>query len=133
MDQSRKRDRWIDDADNSQILSVYFPRTFPNKAANRMNQYMVEIDLPALMTQQFMSLVPSQRAMVNELMSEGRIDSYTLSLDRRRLWVIFIAETESEVNEALDGFPIMPYCSAEVSELMFHNTMTRELPVISLN
>ncbi|MEL7338850.1 MAG: muconolactone Delta-isomerase family protein [Bacteroidota bacterium] len=98
-----------------------------------MNQYMVEIDLPAMMTQQFMSLVPSQRALVNELMSEGRIDSYTLSLDRRRLWVIFIAETEAEVNETLDGFPIMPYCSAEVSELMFHNTMTRELPVISLN
>ncbi|MEM6347476.1 MAG: muconolactone Delta-isomerase family protein [Bacteroidota bacterium] len=98
-----------------------------------MNQYMVEIDLPALMTQQFMSLIPAQRTLVNELMSEGKIDSYTLSLDRSRLWVIFLAETELEVSDTLDNFPIMPYCDYEISELMFHNTMTRELPVISLN
>ncbi len=94
---------------------------------------MVEIDLPALMTQQFMSLIPSQRTMVNELMSQGKIDSYTLSLDRRRLWVIFLADTELEVSDLLEDFPIYPYCEFEVSELMFHNTMTRELPVISLN
>ncbi len=98
-----------------------------------MNQYMVEIDLPALMTQQFMSLIPAQRTLVNELMSDGKIDSYTLSLDRRRLWVIFLAETELEVSDTLDSFPIMPYCDYQISELMFHNTMTRELPVISLN
>lgn len=98
-----------------------------------MNQYMVEIDLPTLMTQQFMSLIPTQRSMVNELMSDGKIDSYTLSLDRRRLWVIFLADTDLEVSGLLESFPIYTYCEFEISELMFHNTMTRELPVISLN
>lgn len=98
-----------------------------------MNQYMVEIDLPTLMTQQFISLIPAQRSMVNELMSDGKIDSYTLSMDRSRLWVIFLMDTESEVIELLESFPIIPYCEFELSELMFHNTMTRQLPVISLN
>lgn len=122
------------------ISKVIFPKYYvyifpaiPNKAIIGMNQYMVEVDLPALMTQQFMSLIPAQRTLVNELMSEGKIDSYTLSLDRRRLWVIFLADTELEVSDLLESFPIMPYCDFEISELMFHNTMTRELPVISLN
>ncbi len=97
-----------------------------------MNEYMVEIDLPPL-TQEFMALIPAQRTLVNQLMTDGAIASYTLSLDRARLWVIVMAESEAQAAAILDTFPIMPYCEAEINPLMFHNAMPRELPVISLN
>jgi muconolactone delta-isomerase len=97
-----------------------------------MNQYMVEIDLPPI-TQEFMSLVPAQKRTINRLMADGSIESYTLSLDSARLWVVILAQSEQEVHDILDVFPIMPYCDAEVSGLKFHNAMSRELPVISLN
>lgn len=93
---------------------------------------MVEIDLPPI-TQEFMSLIPEQRSLVNQMMQDGNIASYTLSLDRERLWVILVAKSEAEATDILDQFPIMPYCSAEINALMFHNATSRELPVISLN
>jgi muconolactone delta-isomerase len=94
---------------------------------------MAEIYLPEEFTQEFMSLIPSQRSHINQLMSEGVISSYTLTLDRSRLWVIFLADSSEVVWEALDGFPIIQYIEADIHELMFHNTVSRDLPVISLN
>ena len=98
-----------------------------------MNQYMVEILLPQPLTRDFMSLVPAQRAIVNKLVHEGTIRSYTLTMDRSRLWVVMVAEDEDDVTEILDGFPIMPYAEADVHELMFHDMATHELPRLSLN
>lgn len=98
-----------------------------------LNQYMVEIELPGVMTQKFMSLIPAQRARVNELMMAGDLRSYTLALDRSRLWVVVNARSEATVQTVLDSFPIMPYCEARVHELLFHDMATHELPRMSLN
>lgn len=98
-----------------------------------MNQYMTEIYLPEVITQEFMSLIPSQRAHINQLMSDGVISSYTLKLDRSKLWVIFLAESQDEVSEKLARFPIIDYIESDIHELMFHNMVSRDLPVISLN
>lgn len=100
---------------------------------NIYHQFMVDIDLPEVMTPEFRSLIPTQRVMVNELMNEGTILSYTLSLDRAKLWIVMVAESEEEVEEIISDFPIMDYSFAAIYELMFHETITRELPRISLN
>ncbi|MEO1449832.1 MAG: muconolactone Delta-isomerase family protein [Bacteroidota bacterium] len=97
------------------------------------NQYMVEIYLPPEMTQEFMNLIPSQRAQVNSLVKEGTIRSYTLSMDRQRLWVVMVEENESTLVDRLNTFPIMPYCEYEIHSLMFHDMASQELPRISLN
>lgn len=44
--------------------------------------FMVEFELPESLTEYFLSLVPSQRETVEILMSEGKIRSYSLALDR---------------------------------------------------
>ncbi|MEZ4776806.1 MAG: muconolactone Delta-isomerase family protein [Bacteroidia bacterium] len=100
---------------------------------NLYHQYLVDIELPETLTPEFMSLIPEQRAQVNELMNEGTILSYTLALDRSRLWVIIVARSEEEVDEVLDSMPIMEFSFATIHELMFHETNARELPRISLN
>lgn len=98
-----------------------------------MNQYMVEIFLPHTLTQEFMSLIPAQRAVVNRLVHEGTIRSYTLALNRSRLWVVMTAKDQEEVNSILDEFPIMPHSESESYELMFHDMASHELPRLSLN
>ena len=100
---------------------------------NIYHQYMVDIELPETLTPEFMALIPEQRAVTNELMNDGSIASYTLALDRSRLWVIMVAESEKEVKELLDTMPIMPYSRPTIHELMFHENATRDLPRISLN
>lgn len=98
-----------------------------------LNQYMAEITLPGEMSQQFMNLIPDQRAHINLLMQEGTIRSYSLALDRRLLWVVLIAASVWEAESILASFPIMAYCEAKIHELMFHDMVTHELPRISLN
>lgn len=97
------------------------------------NQYMVEIYLPHPMTQEFMNLIPSQRAQVNSLVKEGTIQSYSLSMDRERLWVVMVESNEDELISRLDTFPIIPFCEYEIHSLMFHDMASQELPRISLN
>ena len=96
-------------------------------------QYMVEIALPAIFTAEFASLIPAQRARINHLLIQGDIRSYTLSLDRSRLWVVMSGRDEEHIEAILDTFPIMEHCVATIHELMFHDMATHEAPRISLN
>jgi len=97
-----------------------------------MNEYMIDIDLPE-MTQEFISLIPSQIVVINKLMKTGKISSYTLSSDRTKLWVLINAETEKEVVDILKEFPIYPYLIFNVYKLAFNNTISVFLPKVSLN
>ena len=94
---------------------------------------MVEIELPGVFTAEFASLIPAQRARINMLIHDGNIKSYTLALDRSRLWVVMVGDDESKIEHILDSFPIMPYCQANIHELMFHDSAVHEMPRISLN
>ena len=93
---------------------------------------MVEFELPAVLTEDFVRLIPRQREMVNRLLAEGKIRSYSLSLDRTRLWVVFVAETEFEVMETISHFPLGVYMTPSISELAFHNAQDMVLQ-FSLN
>jgi muconolactone delta-isomerase len=97
-----------------------------------MNEYMVDIDLPEL-TQEFVSLIPSQIVTTNKLMKSGKISSYTLSSDRTKLWVLINAESEKEATDILKTFPIYPYLDFNIYKLAFNNTISVFLPKLSLN
>ncbi len=100
---------------------------------NIMYEFMVEIDLPVPFTEEFLGLVPRQRAMINRLMNEGTITSYALSLESGKLWVSLIAGTVENVNELIDSFPIAPHILYRVNRLTFHNSISFKLPNFSLN
>jgi hypothetical protein len=94
--------------------------------------YMVEIELPEEPDLEFYRLIPDQRAAINKMMEAGKILSYSLSLDRMRLWVVMAAESEFDVLDCVGDFPMIQYMKPEVTELMFHQMATSLLP-ISLN
>ena len=94
---------------------------------------MVDIELPGTITDEFAALIPFQRSRINDLMSEGKISSYSLSMDRARLWVIVNAASVDEVHGVIGSFPIFSYIKFEIRELMFHNSIRLLHPQFSLN
>ena len=93
---------------------------------------MIEFDLPQVFTEEFMALIPKQRYVLNELMSRGEIQSYSLALDRSKLWMVVVGENEFEVIELIDQLPLSIFMTPDISELMFHNTASLSLE-FSLN
>lgn len=98
-----------------------------------MKEYMVEIKLPHEFSSKFIALIPKQRAMVNELLGKHRILHYTLSADRVRLWIVFSAKSRKEVESMIAEFPLIEWMRYQINDLSFHNSIYRDLPVISLN
>ena len=47
-----------------------------------MNQYLFDITLPEELTEEFVSLIPRQRAHIETLMVKGVVTSYGLAFDR---------------------------------------------------
>lgn len=98
-----------------------------------VNQYLVEIDLPRVLTPDFANLIPAQRATVNRLLQNGDIKSYALALDRSKLWVVMVGKTQDQVTELLESFPIIDFCETSINELLFHDMASHELPRMSMN
>ncbi len=98
-----------------------------------MQQYMVDITLPEDLTQDFIELIPQQRAFINKMFERGIIISYSLTLDRSKLWVTFYSATQDDVERVIRKFPIADYITYRIHELAFHNSLSTVLPAVSLN
>jgi muconolactone delta-isomerase len=98
-----------------------------------MNQFMVEINLPDQRPEDFIKLIPSHRAHINRLLARGIILSYSLSLDRKKVWSVITGRNESEVERVLQNFPIINWLNYDIHELAFNNNMIQILPKFSLN
>ena len=98
-----------------------------------MKQFMIYTKLPDVLSEEFLSLVPKQRAMVYSLMRKGTIMSYSLSVDRSQLWVVMDVASEVNVIELLAEFPLIHFMKPEIHELLFHNSIHVNIPNLSLN
>ena len=94
---------------------------------------MFHLELKPL-SEPMIALIPSHREYVNRAFAEGRMLSYSVSLQREHVWCVINAEDESEAMGIVAGFPLSPYFADVVSvPLLFHNTLPAALPGISLN
>jgi len=98
----------------------------------QLKQYIVEFDIidpydPVLYAQ-----IPDQRVAVNQLFTTGKLVMYTLTMDRSKLWAIFVVSAESELLNLIDSLPLSQYMDYQYKELMFHQSI-RLLPTMSLN
>jgi len=98
-----------------------------------MSNYLVDIDLPNSFSEEFVALIPDQRAHVNRLLGEGMISSYTLAMDRSKLWATLPAKSEEEVMDILAHMPLMKFMRVNIYELAFHETVHAGLVHVSLN
>ncbi|MEL6122396.1 MAG: hypothetical protein AAFQ02_07015 [Bacteroidota bacterium] len=96
-----------------------------------LNQYMVEFDVPPL-SDDLLDLIPDQRDVVDDMFASGKLLSYSLTEDRRKLWAVMLAQSESELIMLIDMLPMTGYMDYNYHELMFHNTV-HLIPSMSLN
>jgi muconolactone delta-isomerase len=94
---------------------------------------MVDIKLPEFISEEFVSLIPYQRSQVNRLMGRGVLNSYSLSLDRGRIWTVVNADTQKDAERTLNTFPLMKFMSYDIYKLAFNNNISQILPKFSLN
>lgn len=94
--------------------------------------YMVEFDLPDSLTDEIMSVIPRHREHVDRLLGEGIIQHYSLAIDRSKLWVVIVANSEEEVGEIIADFPLIDYMTPKIHTLMFSNSHS-DIPMINLN
>jgi hypothetical protein len=98
-----------------------------------MNDYMVIIRFISPFSEEFISLIPEQRAAANELMEKGIITSYSLSIDRRILWINLHVSSRDSVDETLQRMPLFKFMRYETVDLMFHNSPVSAPMLFSLN
>ncbi len=96
-------------------------------------QFMVDFTMPEVLTEEFMNMIPYQRAVINRLFGEGKLTNYALSLENSKLWAVFNARSEMEVMDMIADLPLTPFLDVEISMLTFYNTTQAEMPDFSLN
>lgn len=85
-----------------------------------MNEYMIVVRFIASSSEEFINLIPEHRKLVNELMEKGIISGYSLSSDRRILWITMLASSKEAAEKTLQLTPLYDYMRFEIYDLMFH-------------
>lgn len=99
---------------------------------NSTTQYMVEFDIKYADVETFMTLIPEQRKIVDLYFLDGSLLSYSLNMNRSKLWAVFSVDTENKLLLLIDGLPLTQFMDYNYHELMFHNGL-HMIPSISLN
>jgi|SRR4051812_36363926 len=91
------------------------------------------ITINFFMDDQFMTLVPPHRTYVNYLINKGIIDSYGVSIESYRCWIMMICEDKDEVRTYLKKSPLFSYWTFEIDELVVYDGQTYRLPTLQMN
>lgn len=98
-----------------------------------MKAFMADIDLPLIQDQNFMDKIPDQRLIVDQLMSDGKISNYAVSMDRNKLWVLVEANDVNEAELIIQCFAIIDDIEYSINELLFNQRAILDIPNFSLN
>jgi muconolactone delta-isomerase len=102
-----------------------------NLINNPFSKYQVTIHFE--MDNDFMSLVPSHRVYINNLIDKGTIEYYSVSMETQRCWMIVNAITKKEVQTMLNKSPLKKYWTIEIDELFVYDAQSYRLPAFQLN
>ena len=98
-----------------------------------LDTFQVHIKLPEIFTKRFVSFIPKQRQLVNDLLEKRVILNYALSMDRSNLWVTMQAKNQLAVMDILATFPIINDVKVEIFELAFFDSAHIGMPEIIMN
>jgi aspartate 1-decarboxylase len=99
-----------------------------------MPSFAVSLRLPDSFTEDFLAIIPQHRAVINQLLSEHIIETYAISANRGRGWVIVNGEDEEAVRAIVAQFPLYSYLEVmAIDELFIFDSAASRFPHISLN
>jgi muconolactone delta-isomerase len=64
------------------------------------------------------ALIPREQAHIKMLMERGIVQTLYISTDRLQIWVIMQSDSQMEVEQELQAFPLYPYMQAEITPLL---------------
>lgn len=102
-------------------------------ASDLSKQVKYQVTIYFKMDEEFMTLVAPHRTYVNYLINKGILDSYSVSLESMRLWMVINALSKTEVMKVLDRSPLRKYWTIEVDEIFVIDGQHYRLPALQLN
>lgn len=102
-----------------------------NLKDKQLNKYQVTIHFE--MDEQFMTLVPPHRVLINDLIEKNIIDSYAVSLETQRSWITINAATKAEAKKILAKSPLFKYWTIEIDDIYVYDGQIYRFPALQLN
>ena len=96
-----------------------------------MNKYQVSISF--YMDEEFMTLVPRHRQIINNLINAQVIDTYAISAEAGKGWITMNGHSKEEITERLKKSPIYRYWEIEIDELFVYDSQMYRFPKMVLN
>lgn len=107
-----------DTCTNKQLHAMYFMFEF------RMRQPLAEL---------FVSLIPEQREVVNELMHQGRIHNYVMDTEQTKIWATVEAVSEAHALKIVELLPMTEYMRLSMYPVKQTRLLERGTPKFSVN
>jgi hypothetical protein len=95
--------------------------------------FLVHIQLPDIFSAKFVAMIPKHRKLINKLLEDRVILSYSLDMERQNVWAFFSAKDEQEVMDILSTFPIIKEVKLKIHELAFYDSAPIGLPELIMN
>ena len=81
----------------------------------------------------FMKYVPEHRTYINMLINIHVIESYAVSMETHRSWIIINADTKNEVEKILEKSTLYQFWTYEIDELFVYDSQNFRLPKLEYN
>jgi muconolactone delta-isomerase len=91
------------------------------------------VTITFFMDEQFMALVPPHRTYINYLINKGIIESYSVSIESYRCWIMVISKNKDEVRKYLKKSPLFKYWTFEIDEIAVYDGQTYRMPALQMN
>lgn len=82
-----------------------------------MNKFMVTITWTQPPDDEFNSLVPAELARVEEQVKKGVRGETYVAADMSKVWTIYMAQTDNNVQQALQALPLYKFMQIEITPL----------------
>ncbi len=94
------------------------------------NYFLIEIELG----QHFAETYESSSTLMNQMLADGKIQTYGVDQDMSRMWISMLADTEYQVWEMICNLPIEAITQPMITTLHTYNqSIDLQFPAISLN
>ena len=74
-----------------------------------MNEIIIEAVFNATIPTELLYLIQKQKEYIDELFHQGIVSDYSVSRDKKVVWVTFVGKTAKEVALLMDGFPLINF------------------------
>jgi hypothetical protein len=115
------------------VLALKLPRMENDEFESDPKQMKYQVTIQFEMDDDFMALVPPHRTYINYLINKGVIDSYTVSLESMRSWIVINGSSKTEIMTLLEKSPLMKYWTVEIDELYVVDGQPYRLPALQPN